>query len=213
MRKNKLETAETRRAIVSAAAHRFRSNGLAESAISDVMSHAGLTHGGFYRHFDAKDQVIAEAIEHSAVMLVESMKAKADCDPSNGLQSVLARYLSTRHRDAPEEGCPLAAIGPEISRSDRSVRHAATTGYQRLAGLVQDYVSGPLDQAAAEAVAIVAAMVGAITLSRMVSDPELSEQILYQTSAFISHAELAKQGRGSAQPQTHPARPTFIAAP
>src|SRR6266566_5816567 len=120
MRKSRIEAAKTRERIVSAAAAEFRQHGIAATGLADLMAAAGLTHGGFYRHFESKDQLVAEACAaatESAMATFFSNKS-----PKNGLKGRVAQYLSPAHRDDPSAGCPLAALGSEISRCDEKTR-------------------------------------------------------------------------------------------
>src|ERR1700756_4355018 len=105
MKRSKQETAETRKRIVETAATEFRRNGIGGTGLSDLMGAAGLTHGGFYRHFDSKDQIVAEACAaatESAIARFFSNKS-----PQSGLKARAAKYLSPAHRDDPSPGCPL----------------------------------------------------------------------------------------------------------
>src|SRR6267378_196712 len=127
MRKSKQEAAETRRRIVKAAAAKFRQNGIGGTGLSDLMAAAGLTHGGFYRHFDSKDQIVAEACTAAAKSLAEQLAASASKkSPQRGLKAIVENYLSAAHRDEPADGCPVAALGSEIARGDERTRAAAT---------------------------------------------------------------------------------------
>src|SRR6266852_3201739 len=132
MRKSREAAAKTRERIVSAAASEFRRNGIVATGLSDLMAAAGLTHGGFYKHFESKDQVVAEACAEAVGSLTEMMTAVAADKPSKakgGLEAVVAKYLSTAHRDDPSHGCPLAALGSEIARCDEKTRAASTEGF------------------------------------------------------------------------------------
>jgi TetR/AcrR family transcriptional repressor of nem operon len=99
----------------------------------------------------------------------------------------VAAYLSTRHRDNPASGCPLAAIGSELSRSDRGAREGATAGFLRLV----DILAGKAGTAEDRRRALVAAatMIGAVTMSRMVTDPELSAEILREAEKSLVAAQ------------------------
>src|SRR3954454_8495563 len=110
MRKSKAAAAETRKRIVAAAAAEFRKNGIVATGLNELMKAAGLTHGGFYKHFESKDQLVAEACAEAVDSVIERVRAAG---PGAG-----AIYLSTRHRDHPAGGCPLSAIGIELGRSD-----------------------------------------------------------------------------------------------
>ncbi len=178
MRKSKLEAAQTRRRIVSAAAAEFRRNGIVATGLADLMKAAGLTHGGFYKHFESKDQVVAEACAESIAAVTEKV-ANAASGKGNGLEFVVAAYLSTEHRDGPAEGCPIAALGSELARSDMASRAAATAGVLKLVGIVAaQYRRIPADEARRRALVAVSTMVGALTISRVVNDTELSAEIL-----------------------------------
>jgi TetR/AcrR family transcriptional repressor of nem operon len=126
MRRSKAEATQTRERIVKTAAAEFRRNGIAATGLSDLMAAAGLTHGGFYRHFDSKDQLAVEACRDALVSMTDGMAAQDD------LAVVVSNYLSPKHRDCPENGCPLAALGSEFGRADESLRAEAADGYLRM---------------------------------------------------------------------------------
>jgi TetR/AcrR family transcriptional repressor of nem operon len=180
MRRSKEEAAETRRRIVRAAACKFREKGIDATGLADVMKGAGLTHGGFYKHFASKDQLVAEATTAALDTLLEGMAAHPT------VNAAVAAYLSTRHRDNPASGCPLAALGSELARSDKRAREAATAGFVRLV----DILSGKAGTADARQRALVAAatMIGAVTMSRVVTDPELSAEILREAEKSLMAA-------------------------
>src|SRR6266478_7826505 len=111
MRKSKQEAAITRQRIVKAAAAEFRRNGIAGTGLADLMAAAGLTHGGFYRHFDSKDQIVAEACTAAAETLLRQLAAPvAKKSSRRGLKTIVEKYLSAAHRDEPADGCPIAAL-------------------------------------------------------------------------------------------------------
>ena len=180
MRKSREEAARTRERIVKAAAREFRRQGIVATGLSDLMTAAGLTHGGFYKHFASKDQLVAEACAEALRASAEAMTSAASASsPGRGLKDAAARYLSTSHRDRPSEGCLLAALGSEIARCDEKTRGAATEGFLKfvdaIAGTFGDL---PTDAARRRALAAISTMLGALTISRFVSDPALSEEVL-----------------------------------
>src|SRR5258708_25716257 len=133
MRKSREEAAQTRKRIVTAASEKFRKNGIVATGLNDLMSAAGLTHGGFYKHFESKDQLIAEACAEAVGSLTEMMTAVAADKPSKGgLEVIVAKYLSTAHRDDPSHGCPLAGLGSELARGDEKTRATSTEGFLQL---------------------------------------------------------------------------------
>jgi len=146
------------------------------------MSAAGLTHGGFYKHFESKDQLVAEACAEAVKTILEMLAATAS---EKG--GAAAAYLSTGHRDNPPTGCPLSAIGSELARSDEKTRAAATAGFLRLVEIMAAQL-GKLPPATARRRALVAVstMIGALTMSRIVTDPELSANILKEAEMSLA---------------------------
>src|SRR3954462_15582531 len=124
MRKSREEAAETRKRIVRAAASEFREKGIVATGLADLMKAAGMTHGGFYKHFESKDQLIAEACAEVG----RGLSGKAGANTGKG--SAGSPYLSAGHRDNPAVGCPLAALGPELARCDEKTRTVATAGFE-----------------------------------------------------------------------------------
>jgi len=152
-----------------------------------VMATAGLTHGGFYRHFASKDELVAEACAAAMQSLDETAEAAA-CRSvgKKGLEVLLTSYLSTDHRDNVANGCPLAGLGSELARSDNKTRAAATAGFLKVVDmLAKQYRQTSPERARARAVVAAAAMVGAVTMSRIVTDPKLSAAILQGTKKYL----------------------------
>jgi len=145
-----------------------------------LMSAAGLTHGGFYRHFDSKDQLVAEASAVASAATTEKIAAAASREPGRkGLEAVVCRYLSTAHRDNRRDGCPLAALGSELARADTETRNTAMAAFLKLV----DIVAGQIDEAKPEeakkrAMVAVSTMIGALTMSRIMNDRRLSKSLL-----------------------------------
>jgi TetR/AcrR family transcriptional repressor of nem operon len=188
MRKSKTAAAETRRRIVKTAAAEFRRKGINTTGLNDVMAAAGLTHGGFYRHFASKGQLIAEACAAALGAAAETNEVPA-CPMlgKDGLDAMLAEYLSTDHRDNPSEGCVLAGLGSELARSDKETRAAATDGVLKLVdAFTGQYQRTDPRTAKARALVAVSAMIGAVTLSRIVTDPKLSAAILQSTRKHLA---------------------------
>jgi TetR/AcrR family transcriptional repressor of nem operon len=188
MRKSKQEAAETRRHIIESAASEFRRTGINETGLADLMAAAGLTHGGFYRHFDSKDQLVAEACAAAFDSVAEKLMAALPGSAERcGLEAVAANYLSAEHRDNPSGGCPLAALGSEIARCDENVREAATKGFLQLVDIIAAKFGGTRSKAAKQrALVALTTMIGALTVSRIVTDSELSAAILQLTETYLA---------------------------
>jgi TetR/AcrR family transcriptional repressor of nem operon len=178
MKKSKAETAATRRRIVEIAAQAFKSRGIYATGVGEIMAAAGLTHGGFYRHFSSKEQLIAEACANSMDVLVESAEAAAEAGRESFLRH-LEDFLSAEYRDDTLGGCPLVAMGSELVRADAETRQIASRGFEDLIDVIVKWnpASDPA-AARAEAIFTLSSMVGAVTMSRIVDDPDLSNQIL-----------------------------------
>ncbi len=178
MRKSREEAAQTRKRIVEAASCEFRKNGIVATGLNDLMKAAGLTHGGFYKHFESKDQLVAEACAEAVEAIIDVMAAQPT------INDAVAAYLSARHRDNPASGCPLSAIGSELARSDQKAREAATDGFEKLVGIL----AGKADtlDARRRALVAVSTLIGALTMSRVVVDPELSGEILREVEKSLT---------------------------
>jgi TetR/AcrR family transcriptional repressor of nem operon len=184
MRKSREEAAQTRQRIVTAAAGEFRKYGIVATGLADLMTAAGLTHGGFYKHFESKDQLVAEACAEAVGVLIGKVKAAAAGGPG-----AAATYLSTAHRDNPATGCPLAAIGSELARSDEQTRAVATDGFRKLVEIMAgQFGKLPPDRARRRALVAVSTMIGALTMSRIVTDPKLSAEILKEAEKSLADA-------------------------
>ena len=179
MRKSREEAVQTRKRIVTAASKAFRKNGVVPTGLNELMRAAGLTHGGFYKHFESKGQLVAEACAEAVDVLIEMLTAAGP--------AAAATYLSDWHRDNPGEGCPLAAIGSELGRADAKTRAAATDGFQRLVEIAAGQFDTLAPRAARRrALVAVATMIGAVTMARVVTDPALSAEILDEARESVS---------------------------
>jgi TetR/AcrR family transcriptional regulator, transcriptional repressor for nem operon len=180
MRRSKEDTAKTRASIVGTASLRFRKNGICETGLADLMQAAGLTHGGFYRHFESKDKLVAEAAQTAFSSTIRAMQTAASKSrTSEGIKAIAHEYLSPKHRADRAHGCPLAALGSELARSDKATRAAATDGILKMIKTVASQIEGrSTRQAEKVAMAAVATMFGALVMSRIVTDSEMSDALL-----------------------------------
>jgi TetR/AcrR family transcriptional regulator, transcriptional repressor for nem operon len=184
MAKSQAHKAESRRAIVDAAARLFRENGVDGVSVAAIMDAAGLTHGGFPRHFDSKQDLLAEALKQAV-----AASARVPALAGGDLGTYAATYLRPEHRDAAGEGCVFAALGTELSRAPAAVRHVLT---QAMAQQFNRFAaSAPGDDPEAQRAAAIgswAAMVGAMVLARIADSPALSDEILQATQRFLCAA-------------------------
>lgn len=179
MRYEKGHKEATRQRIIETASKQFRKDGVEATGLAGLMSNAGLTHGGFYSHFASKEDLVREAVA-SALAETHGRMAQVAASNEGGLEALLRFYLTTRHRDHPERGCAAAALAPELGRHPKATREA----FMKSLDKIIDLFAGKLpDKASPEArrstaIAIFACMMGTIQLSRTVTDPELSEQVI-----------------------------------
>jgi TetR/AcrR family transcriptional repressor of nem operon len=187
MRKSRKEAAETRQSILEAASVEFRRNGIDETGLAELMGAAGLTHGGFYKHFESKEQVVAESLALGIESMIESWRSTLSSAPPNrGLQTAITEYLSTNHRDDVAAGCPFSALGSEMARSGNPVRVATTTGFLNMVDLIASQLKGMTPAAARkEALWMFSSMVGAVVMARVVTDPEVSDSILREARKHL----------------------------
>lgn len=187
MRVSRDQMAQHRRRIIEAASRAFRARGFERSGVADIMGDAGLTHGGFYGHFASKLDLEAEACAVAMATGAARWTTLIDESPEDALSSIIAGYLSERHRDSPATGCVIAALGSEVAREGADVRRAFTRGLSERLDLLAQVVTGRSKIARRNrAVATMAAMAGAVMLARAVDDPGLSDEILNATREAFS---------------------------
>jgi TetR/AcrR family transcriptional regulator, transcriptional repressor for nem operon len=177
MRRTKADTEETRKKIVATAAREFRRNGIHATGVSEIMAAVGLTHGGFYRHFGSKERLVAEACAASRTFVNRAEAAAELGDES--LMAVFQGYLSREYHDNCDGGCAWVAMGSELARADIDVKRAASEGIHQLVDIIAKR-DGRKDPALARADAMfkVSAMIGAVTVSRMMDDTAMGDFFL-----------------------------------
>jgi TetR/AcrR family transcriptional regulator, transcriptional repressor for nem operon len=182
----------TRERIVEAAAAEYRAKGVSGVGVAQIMSRAGLTHGGFYAHFSSKDDLLAEALERATRQTCETLEGSlGGLTARRRLLAVIDRYLSSEHAAHPDRGCPVAALAPELARADRKTRQELARSI-RSRELHEDEIAG-----------VFACMVGGLVLARGLGGAE-GEAILKSCRAFLRRALGQGKGRrgGPRRPRT-----------
>ena len=168
----------TREKVIKEAIRAIRTDGPHRIAVASVMAKAGLTHGGFYAHFDSKEALVASAIEE---MFKEAGRRFARVtegrDPREALIAYLEFYLSKEHRDARSTGCPLTALAADLPRLDAAAQERYGQSAARLTALLADQLQAA-GLAEVSASSILAELIGALSLARAVASAEQSDQIL-----------------------------------
>lgn len=170
---------ETHERILRAAARAIRTHGYEGVGVAEVMKEAGLTHGGFYAHFNSRDALLAEAADRAGAESVERLsRAIRDAKPGQELAALVDSYLSDRHVESFEPGCAIAAAGSEVPRQPEAVRRATTHRIKELVALIERQLPDWGKAAAHEkAMAIFSLLLGAIVLARAVDDARFSKAI------------------------------------
>jgi TetR/AcrR family transcriptional repressor of nem operon len=189
---SRAEKAKTHKRIVSIASKKFREKGLAGFGIAELMKEAGLTVGGFYKHFDSRDDLVAEAVNSA----FGGWQRRTDASKSGGspvsVDRLIDEYLSETHRDNPGSGCAFSALAPEIARSDKRTRSLTSEQVRRDFQLIATLLPGRDRRTArSRAILIISALVGALSMARAVSDEALSREILGTVREVLKHSAVS----------------------
>ena len=167
----------TRERILESARRLFNSKGFAEVSIGEIMENAGLTHGGFYRHFSDKAELYAEAVQW---FLCEEapkpwQRPRRGTARKTRAQRIVDAYFSRDHFDDRESCCPLIGLPSDVSRSSDAVKAAYQDVLETLLGLLQSDLAGP--DSRERALSLVALCVGGLVAARSVEDPALAHDL------------------------------------
>jgi TetR/AcrR family transcriptional repressor of nem operon len=178
MRRSRQETAQTRAKAVRAAARLFRARGVDGVGLKEIMRAIGMTHGGFYKHFSSKSELVLEAVAAAAEDARQALRNAAEGLPADQrVAAMVGRYLSPAHVAHPENGCPVAALATEASHQSKLTRKAFTRVIEGSLDLLADALSTARDRRSAAACTF-AALVGGVVLARATDDRKLADEIL-----------------------------------
>jgi TetR/AcrR family transcriptional regulator, transcriptional repressor for nem operon len=180
MRYSREHKQETHARIVRKASVRLREKGAHGIGVADLMKEAGLTHGGFYAHFDSRDSLVVEAFAYAMDRSLENWrKLTGDIPPEKRLATIIETYLSPTHRDDPGHGCAITSLGAEIARESPKTRRAFAAKMEQLIELIADQILDvPRKAARKQATSLLATMMGTLVLSRIAGSGELSDEVL-----------------------------------
>ena len=165
--------------ILDAAARAIRRKGFDGVGVADVMKEAGLTHGGFYAHFESREAMLAEALARAGSAGAASLSKRMEGRGGHGataLRAVIESYLSDSHLTGSESGCPVAALASEMPRQSLQLRHASAERVEALIERVRRALPAP--RAREDAVVIVSTMVGALQLARVLGPNARGKAVL-----------------------------------
>lgn len=176
-REHKLETHER---IVKKASVRLREKGAHGIGVADLMKDAGLTHGGFYAHFDSREALVIEAFTHAMDRSTERWRKLAEkAQPEKRLAAVVDSYLTALHRDDPGRGCAIPTLGAEIARENSRTRRVFSGRLERMIDVLADQIHGvPRKVARKRATSAIATMMGTLVMARIAGTGDFSDEIL-----------------------------------
>ncbi len=172
------EKQKSHQRILSAAAGVFREKGIETTSVAEVMNAAGMTHGGFYRHFADKDELVDAAFRTAVDVSIGALEAADDAQAARA--AYVDTYLSDEHVENRAIGCPMAALGSELARTDGATKQSVSDAVGRVAALLESESDG--DSGYAQ----LSMLIGAVTLARLVEDTAQSDTILKAAAAAIN---------------------------
>ena len=178
---------EIHRKIVADASRRVRAEGLTGAAVSAVMRDAGLTHGGFYKHFRSKGDLVMESLQEAFRETAKRLAQAAEqSQPGTAWKAIVRAYLGPGHCDHPERGCPLAAMAPELARGGKQMRARVLAEMTSYKDQMLRFMPGRrvADKERAFFV-IFSTMIGAVEMARIMPDRVTKERVLGNARAFL----------------------------
>lgn len=164
--------------IVDGAARLLRERGVRSTSVADAMNEAGMTHGGFYRHFKTKDELVIEALARAFEDFSAPLEQQQQFAPPKAVvDQFKALYLSDEHVAHPGQGCPMPAMGSDLAREAAPVKGAFGAGLQRVVAALANAQEGNPQQRQAAALRQISMWAGAVMLARA-SDPQTAAAVL-----------------------------------
>lgn len=185
MRISKAQAQANRDRVLAAGSELFRVRGFEAVSVADVMRAAGLTHGGFYNHFDSKEALAAEALSEAWAGMTAHRARAAD------LSELVSSYLSRAARDSPGKACPAAALAGDVRRQPVRVRRAFAEGLEQMIAELEAQLDGDPVTRRRRAVALATRIIGALMLSRAAPDGTALADELLSANLAAANDELA----------------------
>ena len=192
MRVSRIQDAENRQTVINVASRLFRERGFDGIGLKDLMEGAGLTQGAFYKQFESKEDLAAQASRRALESASERWSAAIAENPDDPLGAVIAFYLSAGHREEKLDGCPVVALGSDAARQGAGVKAAFEEGikaYLEVLGSLLPETDG--EDSNRKAMVVLSTMVGAMTLSRAVNDPDLAQAFQNAAVEYVRAAAAA----------------------
>ncbi|WP_027579650.1 TetR/AcrR family transcriptional regulator [Bradyrhizobium sp. Ai1a-2] len=205
MRYSKEHKTETHERIVKQASVRLRERGAHGIGVADLMKEVGLTHGGFYAHFDSREALVIEAFGYAMDRGNERWrKLVEETPPEKRLATIVEAYLSTTHRDDPGRGCAVPSLGAEIARESPKTRKAFAARLERMIDMIADQIPDvPPKTARKQAMAALATMMGTVVMARVAGNGEFSDDILAAGREAVLSRAAAKPAAKKPRAKAH----------
>src|SRR5579863_3788354 len=181
---------EVHRKILKDASRRVRAEGIAGAAVSSIMRNAGLTNGGFYKHFRSRDDLLRKSLSEAFREMADRLAQIAEkSKPGTAWKAIVKAYLSPEHCDHPEFGCPLAALAPELARADHPMKASIRGDMDKYKSRMLPLMPGrrPADKERAFS-AIFSTMIGAVAIARILPDHAERARVLASARDFLLHS-------------------------
>jgi len=204
MRYSKEHKLETHARIVKKASVRLREKGAHGVGVADLMKEAGLTHGGFYAHFDSREALVIEAFAYAMDRSTERWRNLAEATPpEKRLATIVNSYLAPAHRDDPGSGCAVPTLGAEIARESPRTRKAFSAKLEQMVDMLAEQIPDvPRKAARKQATAAIATMMGTMVLARIAGNADFSDEILGAgRDAVLDRAIPPKSGAKKSAPK------------
>jgi TetR/AcrR family transcriptional regulator, transcriptional repressor for nem operon len=179
--------AEVHRKIVKDASQRLRTEGLNGAAVVAVMHDTGLTHGGFYKHFGSKDELLLESLREAFREIGDHLaRAAEQSQPEAGWKAIVKTYLSPEYCNHPERGCPLTALASELARVGKRMRGRILVELVNYKSRMLPFMPGQRTSDKERAFfAIFSTLVGAVEIARLLPDRVAQEKVLASARDFL----------------------------
>ena len=179
--------AEVHQKIVKDASRRVRAEGLNGAGVAAVMRDTGLTHGGFYKHFGNKDELLLESLREAFREIADNLAHAAEqSHPEAAWKAIVKTYLSLEYCDHAERGCPLPALAPELARVDKRMRGQILAELVNYKDRMLPFMPGRRTADKERAFfSIFSTMIGAMEIARMLPEPAMREKVLASARDFL----------------------------
>ena len=192
MRVSRIQAAENRETVINVASRLFRKRGFDGIGLKDLMKSAGLTQGAFYKQFASKEDLAAQASRRAMESATHRWSAATAAKPEDPLGAVIAFYLSMGHRGEKMDGCPIVALGSDAARQGMDVKASFEAGIKEHLEILGRFIAKTNgEETDGKAMAMLSTMVGALTLSRVVNDPDLAQAFLDSATDQVREAVAA----------------------